>query len=168
MDETGTSNLDEGSYELLVAYLDGELDSEQNQNIEKRLADDAAFRAELRQMQFTWDLLDELPRVEASETFTQTTVEMVALSAEQELQQSKTHQTSLKRLRHFVLFGGFAATIVASFFIGSFILSRPNQQLVKDLPVIENWELYRVAGSVEFLEMLDEEQLFSEEMDDGL
>ena len=34
-------------------------------------------------------MLDELPRAEVSETFTQTTVEMVALSAAQELTEVK-------------------------------------------------------------------------------
>jgi anti-sigma factor RsiW len=168
MNETDTPNLDEGAYELLVAYLDGELDAEQNQLVERRLSEDNRFRLELQQLQFSWDLLDELPKAEASETFTQTTVEMVALSAERDWQQEGSRRQRFIQLRRVLLTGGIATAAAISFFVTSAFLARPNERLLKDLPVIENVDLYRVADSIEFLQQLEEEQLFSEEVDDGL
>ncbi len=168
MSETDTQNIDDGAYELLVAYLDGELDLEKCPLVERRLAEDESFRSDLRQLQFTWDLLDELPKVEASETFTQTTVEIVALSVEQDVRKEKRNQRRFGRLARSLTAGGVVATVVISYFFLSAVLSRPNDQLIEDLPVIEDVDLYRVAGSVEFLRRLDEEQLFNEEVDDGL
>ena len=108
MSETDTPNLDQGAYELLVAYLDGELDAEEPAG-RKRLAEDAVFRSELQQLQFSWDLLDNLPKVEASEKFTQTTVEMVALSAEQDLKHESTQQRRRARLTGMLVSAGAVA-----------------------------------------------------------
>jgi hypothetical protein len=47
-------------------------------------------------------------------------------------------------------------------------LSRPNDPLAQDLPVIENVELYEVADSVEFLKELEKAGYFKEETDDEL
>ena len=47
--------------ELLVAYLDGELDSEMRSDLEQRLMDDASLRSRLQTLQRGWDWLDELP-----------------------------------------------------------------------------------------------------------
>ena len=66
----------------IVAYLDGELDSAMNAEIEKRLADDAEFALRLQQLQRAWELLDELPRAKSNIDFTRSTVELIAVSAE--------------------------------------------------------------------------------------
>lgn len=162
------SNTNEQAYEQLVAYLDGELDAETSQRVERRLAEDPEYRRELKQMQRTWDLLDELPRAEVSETFTQTTVEMVALSAEHELQEVKTRVRQFDRLV-WVAVGASVVLAGGAAFWGVFAyLSRPNEQLARDLPVIENVELYEVADSVEFLRELEQAGYFKEEADDEL
>ncbi len=44
----------------------------------------------------------------------------------------------------------------------------PNEQLVRDLPVIEDIELYRVGESVEYMRQLDQSGLFDEEVEDAL
>jgi anti-sigma factor RsiW len=64
----------------LVAYLDGELDAQQTQAVEDRLSSDAVYRQQLRELQQTWDLLDQLPKADVDETFTRTTLSMVAVS----------------------------------------------------------------------------------------
>ena len=48
-------------HEELVAYLDGELDAVGTDRIENLLASNPAIRSELRRLEQTWDLLDELP-----------------------------------------------------------------------------------------------------------
>ena len=63
MSEASSYNAEDQTYEQLVAYLDGELDAESSLQVERRLAEDAEFRRELRQLQRAWDMLDELPKV---------------------------------------------------------------------------------------------------------
>jgi anti-sigma factor RsiW len=149
--------------EELVAYLDGELDAEASDRVEQRLAVDPAYRQALKELQSAWDLLDELPRAPVTETFTQTTVEMVALTAEAE---TLTAAAQLERRRWWlglVLAAGILAVAGMSYAVMSQQLDEPNQKLVQDLPVIENVDLYKVADSVEFLRALDEASLFEEE-----
>src|SRR5580692_9053828 len=66
--------------EQLSAYLDGELDAGARGDVEELLARDANARAELQRLERAWALLDGLPRVELEPSFTQTTVEMIAVS----------------------------------------------------------------------------------------
>ncbi len=162
------SNTNDLAYEQLVAYLDGELDAEASQRVERRLAEDPDYRRELKQMQRAWDLLDELPRAEISETFTQTTVEMVALSAEHELTEVKTRVRHFDRLIWVAVGASVVLASMAAFWGVSTYLSRPNDQLAQDLPVIENVELYEVADNVEFLRELEQAGYFKEETDDEL
>src|ERR1051325_5882976 len=63
----------------LVAYLDGELDEAAAQAIEARLSSDPHARAEADTLLRTWDLLDYLPRTEASTSFTHRTLERLAV-----------------------------------------------------------------------------------------
>lgn len=156
-------NTDGGVHEQLVAYLDGELDAESSLDVERRLAEDASFRRELQQLQGVWDVLDELPKSEVNESFTQTTVEMVVLSTEQDIQQQRRTEERKKRSRWLYAGGVLAAMALVSFWLISVILERPNQQLLRDLPVIEDIELYRVADSVEYLHLLEESELFNDE-----
>ena len=71
--------------EELVAYLDGELDGEAAHRMEHRLASEEAVRRRLQQLAQSWDLLDQLPRTTVDDAFTRSTVEMVALAAEEEI-----------------------------------------------------------------------------------
>jgi anti-sigma factor RsiW len=149
--------------EELVAYLDGELDAAESDRVERRLADDPAYRNTLKELQAAWDLLDELPRTPVTESFTQTTVEMVALTAEEEVVVGEQQLQRRQRWQWVALAGAVALAAVGSFFIMSSRLDRPNQELVKDLPVIERVEQYRVAESVDFLRELEKARLFNEE-----
>lgn len=168
MSEASSYSADDSVYEQLVAYLDGELDAESSLEVERRLAADEDFRRELQQLQRAWDMLDELPRAEVSESFTQTTVEMVVLSAEQELTAAKSVARRRRRVWSWVGFGSLVAAILVDFAAVQFLLTRPNEQLVRDLPVIENVELYRVADNIDYLRELHESGLFAEEIDDAL
>jgi anti-sigma factor RsiW len=166
MSEPDSNSLRDEAYEQLVAYLDGELDTETSQQVERRLAADGEYRRELQQLQRAWDLLDELPRAEVSEAFTQTTVEIVALSAAQDLSQAKGHTRRRERVLWFLAGASIVGAALASYLAFSAYFARPNTQLMRDLPVIENIELYQVADSVEFLRQLDEAGLFDEEVGD--
>jgi hypothetical protein len=113
-------------------------------------------------------MLDLLPRKTVSEKFAQSTVEMVATSAAEEVESSRAQWDRRRPIRAFVIGGVAAAALLAGYLLVSQFASRENDRLVEDLPVIENFELYRHTGSLEFLRQLDEEGLFAEEVDDAL
>jgi hypothetical protein len=67
--------------ELLVAYLDGELDQGSARRVENQLASDPRLRRRLNDLRVAWDLLEDLPPAEPNPKFAQSTIEMVAMSA---------------------------------------------------------------------------------------
>ncbi len=152
--------------EELNAYLDGELDAEATRRIEQLLADDPQVRDELHRLERAWAMLDRLPRVEVGDTFTNTTVEMVALVAAGDLKQAQDALPRVRRRRWIARAGMLA--VAAAFGFAAFTLYWPNpdKQLVRDLPVLENLDQYRQADNIGFLRMLEKEKLFAEETDD--
>ena len=168
MTETDTHSVNDESHEQLVAYLDGELDSESSRQVEERLARDERFRLELQASNKRGTSWMNCRR-DVGTSFTQTTVEVVALSAEQELQ--LTRRSTRRRLSLFWTVTAASVLIVSVTSYVAFlrVLARPARQLVRDYPVIDNIELYSVADSVEFLHQLDDEGLFAqEEVENGL
>jgi len=155
-------------HDQLVAYLDGELDQEASRAFERRLSEDPELRKQLQQHQQTWDLLDDVPRAEVNETFTQTTVEMIAVSVEDDVKDI-LHRHSRKSRLYWL--GGATISVLAlmlGFVLMSSLLARPNRKLVDDLPVIENLDAYRNAESIDFLRNLEREGLFLVEVEDDL
>jgi anti-sigma factor RsiW len=154
--------------ELLVAYLDGELATDEQVRVERRLADDPQFRARLAQLQRAWDLLDSLERTDADENFARSTVEMVAVRAADDVHAARTKS----RIRQASLYalGGSAMTVslVAGYLLVARWVDQPNRELVRDLPVIERVDEYRNAESVDFLRQLHDQGLFAQEVDNGL
>jgi len=153
--------------EELTAYLDGELTSDDRRRVEERLARDADYRTELQRMQRAWDLLDKLPRASVDDSFMRSTIEMVAIAAADE---ARTQALQIPRRRRLTIIAGAAAVLLAAglgFGLGEQFGNRRETQLLKDLPVIENFELYRQAESVDFLRKLDDSNLFDEEASDA-
>ncbi len=125
MSESESYNTNDEAYEQLVAYLDGELDAETSKQVERRLAENVEYRRELQQLQRAWDMLDELPRAEVSESFTQTTVEMVALSAAQELTEVKGRSRRLDRVLWGAAGAGVVIAALASYLVFAAFFARP-------------------------------------------
>jgi anti-sigma factor RsiW len=153
--------------EEIVAYLDGELDTESVARVERRLADDPRYNARLNQLQRAWDMLDNLRRTEADDDFVNSTVAMVAVQAEEV---ARTQALRAVRRRNFTWLA-LAAVLVLSmstaFALFQRRLSRENRQLVRDLPVIERVDEYANIDSLEFVKQLQSENLFPAEVDDG-
>lgn len=148
--------------EDLAAYLDGELDAESRRRVEKQLSMSDELRNRLKEYQQTWDLLDDLPRASVDGSFTRTTVEMVAVRAEDEVVQT---QQSKRRRRVLLWCLGIAGMMVsgaAGYLVSHRQLSAPNEQIVEELPIIEHLDAYQNAGTIEFLRQLDEHNLFQE------
>lgn len=154
------ANDDQLSRELLVAYLDGELTPAESERIEQRLTRDPKFHAELIKLQRTWDLLDHLPRGEVSESFTQSTVELVTQSLETEIAAKNQQRRRIQWLATLAFVAVVCVAIIGGFAYGQWLQNSPARRLVRDLPLIENADSYRNAESIEFLERLKSEGLF--------
>jgi|TARA_B110000881_G_scaffold215026_1_gene228398 hypothetical protein len=147
----------------IVAYLDGELDAATNAEIEKRLADDAEFALRLQQLQRAWDLLDDLPRANSNIDFTRSTVELITVSAEDDLQATKNLVTQKKIQSWLIRSGVVGFAILLGWFIGDGYFGRAQRQLLRDLPVIHQFDEYRLTEDLEFLKQLQAAGLFNEE-----
>ncbi|MCC7083412.1 MAG: hypothetical protein IT427_00215 [Pirellulales bacterium] len=149
--------------EQLTAYLDGELPPAEARQVEDMLADDQRARRRLNQLASSWDLLDRLPRAAVDENFTRSTVEMVALSTEEDIAQAVAAEPSRRQMRW------LAAAVIALLAAGvgftavSVAMPKNNDALLRDLPVVANFELYHSVGSVELLRQLDVANVFPTE-----
>ncbi len=146
--------------EQLVAYLDGELDGEAQRLVEHRLVEDPDARNRLGDFQRAWDLLDELPSVQADRSFTQTTVELVATKAAEEAESRQSRLRFQGRRGLLVGLAILAVSIVAGYFMIAAIVASSQNRFLRDLAVAENMDLYRHAESIDFLKQLDREGLF--------
>lgn len=147
--------------EELVAYLDGELPPERSQQIEQRLGIDPEYRRRLRDLERTWELLDELPAGEPTSAFTKSTLEMVVTQATRSQQERR--RTVLTIPLRVLAFVGLPLLLCGAAFAWTRSLQNaPYQQLLRDLPVIENVDLYGTVENVRFLEMLSQEGIFAE------
>lgn len=149
-------------YEELTAYLDGELDAAARGRVEERLARDEAYRHELQRLERSWEMLDRLPQVVVDDAFAQSTLEMVAVAAESEAEPEISHAPRRRRIG-WIVSAGLLAASVAGFAFGHLLWPDPNQRLLRDLPVLENFDAYRHGDSIEFLRLLDRERLFAQE-----
>jgi hypothetical protein len=144
--------------EELVAYLDGELDAESARRIEALLASNSAVRQRLQSLERTWDLLDELDVAPLGEPFTQTTLEMVAVAAREEVERGRADAP--RQRRRFLVVLGIALLAAAATAFAAVAIHDPDRQLLRDLPVLENIDEYRQIGSIDFLHRLRKEGLF--------
>jgi anti-sigma factor RsiW len=147
----------------LVAYLDGELDGERARGVEARISRDPRIRAEAEALGKAWELLDYLPRPEPSPNFTHRTLDRISAP-----------QTAIRippgRRWRTVLFGvGWAAAVVLAVlggYAGVNLLAPPDrtdEELARDLRVIENKRLYDPIDDIDFLRQLDVADLFGDD-----
>ena len=148
-------------HEEIIAYLDGELDAEAMKRVEQQLTQNPHYRLRLQQLERVWKCLDLLPEEEVNETFTTSTVELVTVAAEQDVQQVVRTSLSKRRTHWLVGLGVLFASTATGFLLCSLSGNSSNNDLLNDLQVIENVDQYLHAGSVEFLEQLHAENMFS-------
>jgi len=158
--EPADVNADPSLDEELVAYLDGELGAEDSRRIEQLLASDAEARLKLQRLERTWELLDELQTPQDAAALTQSTLEMVAAAAEEDVARSRAELARGRRRRG--LLGGvcLVAAGLAGFFIVRPLVPDPNRQLLEDLPLLMHLAEYRQLKDVGFLRLLRENGLF--------
>ena len=168
MTETDSNTTDlTATDELLVAYLDGELEAEKCHDVETKLARDDKFRRRLNELEKAWDMLDELPKTVADEKFVRSTVEMVAIEAKDEAETARERsvwprRVSLLSIVAMVMFAAFLGYRAVEEYAG-----QKDDALARDLPVIENLDLYRRLDDVDFLRQIHDEGLFEEDTKDA-
>jgi anti-sigma factor RsiW len=158
----------------LVAYLDGELDENSARALEARLANDPHARAEAEGLRRTWEMLDYLPRAEASTSFTHRTLERLAVQTS-----SRSLTRPARRLPWWLLAAGWAAALLlaAGGGLTAANLLWPRQpaavvddsaaevdaQIAQNPRLLENRRLYENADDLEFLLELEGLDLFGDD-----
>jgi anti-sigma factor RsiW len=154
----------------LVAYLDGEMEEEAARTMEAKIDSDPAVRAEADALKRTWELLDYLPSQDPSPSFTHRTVERVsALRSKQD--PVAMPGSPLGRWKPYALGLGWAAAVLLAGGIGFAVTTRvlprepSDEELSRDLRVIENRKAYEQADDLDFLKQLDQPDLFGDDPD---
>jgi anti-sigma factor RsiW len=153
--------------EELVAYLDGELDAEQGRRLEERAAAEPDARRMLEELDRTWHMLDTLDAPATNEDFTRTTLEMVAVAAQEDVEKAKAEAPRRRRRTWLWAVTGLFTAAAAGFFLVASLVRDPNTQLLEDLPIVENYDQYREVGSIDFLRALNKQKLFTEDADES-
>ena len=154
MSSTSDSQSDLLINEELVAYLDGELSPEESRRVEERLATDADYRQQLRDLDQAWEALDALPATNVDDNFARTTIEMVAVAAQRDIDQHTAQVTAAKRNRTAWWIAAGAAVAALGFAATRMLLPNPNDALIANLPVIQQFDVLSQIDDVEFLRTL--------------
>jgi anti-sigma factor RsiW len=148
-----------------VAYLDGELSPDEIKKLEGILADSPVARKDVEMLVRTYELLDLLPRPQATTEFTQRTMATVKLA---DVKPDLTQSWWYKRAHLFVVTAAGAGLLVVSGLLGYASTNRwaPSNEelLLRDLPIIQNIDEYRQVGQHEFLERLEGQPLLMQEI----
>ncbi len=147
--------------ETLVAYLDGELSEAEIIEVEKRLTTCEKFRKQLNGLERTWDMLDALPAVEPTDSFTRSTMEMVIGD------QTKTVLRGQKKFWTFPLRAACMIGLPLLACLGTYTFAKwqqdaPLRTLIADMPLLANYELYESAKTIEFVDLLYNKGLLSD------
>ena len=162
--------LNDDERDELIAYLDGELTEADARRVESKLSADPAIRAEADSLKRTWDLLDYLPRPEPSPSFTHRTFERLT-PVRPLLLAGPFHR------RRWLLGLGWAAALLVATLAGyaaaPLVLpgwkapgdpsADADQQLARELRLVERLRLYQHVNDIQFLNELDRPELFGDD-----
>lgn len=152
----------------LVAYLDGELEEEATVAIESVLAQSNVARNDVEMLARTYDLLDQLPRVTAPDTFTEQTMTTIRLDS---VKPDITETAWYRRLSRGAVFFVWSLAMLAASSLGFLItnawVANDDEILVEDFEVIQKLDLYQEVGSYDFLEALWKEPELARDIGTG-
>jgi len=161
-DPNNQTPLPDADTSLLVAYLDGEVDAATRRSIETRLAADPEFHRQMIALEESWKSLDLLEIVHTDKEMLKTTMELLALNAQKDVEATQPKAVQDRPLRRLGLIGGLLCVAGAAYWIVAAMMPNPNEKLLKDIPVIEHIDYYQSVESMEFLKKLAESGLFDE------
>ena len=139
----------------LVAYLDGELDEAATQNVEQVLAESLVARHDVDMLSRTWDLMNVLPGVKASEEFTRKTLSSIRAETSSSWGSDPAVARNVRRAG---TMAAWAASLVVCGVVG-FQATRnwvPDETapLLDDFDIIQNLDDYSEIGDIAFLKSL--------------
>lgn len=148
----------------LVAYLDGELNGDAARKVENRIAREPAVREEADALRRAWDLLDFLPVPQPSPEFTHRTLDKLpALSGPKDVARSR------RPLGRLAIGAAWAAALLLAMGSG-YVVTRARsprepgeQELIRDLRVINNMRSYESVEDLDFVRELDAPDLFGDD-----
>jgi anti-sigma factor RsiW len=150
--------------ENLVAYLDGELDDSATQNIEQVLAESVVARHDVDMLSRTWDLMNVLPGVKASEEFTRKTLS--SIRAAESPKASLLDHAAAKSVSRAIALSIWGVLLIGAGVLGfqaTRLIPNPTEQLLDDFNIIANLDDYIEVGDVEFLKTLKDNRTLVEQ-----
>ncbi len=137
--------------ELLVAYLDGELDRQDQAQLEDRLMSNESLRRRLQELQSGWDLLDALPEPESSLKLVETTLEMVVA----DIVKNQPRDRSLQRFR-FPAWVALACVVGVAVIVSvaAFRRAQHYRQQLQDLAIVEYLDAYLYGQDLKLMRQL--------------
>lgn len=149
----------------LVAYLDGELDDQAAERIEAVLAQSNVARNDVEALARTYELLDSLPRYAAPDSFTEQTLATIRVSEMRpDYRQSEWYRILRGSLPVLGWMAALAAVVGVSYLTTHRWMPRESDRLLRELPVIEQLDVYSEIGGIEFLQLLDRQPGLLREM----
>ncbi len=138
--------------ELLVAYLDGELQRQEQSDLEGRLLTNERLRSRLQQLQTGWDLLEDLPGSSPSMKLVESTLELVVadILKDQPAKETKSRRWQLPLgLLLLCLIVGTAAYVVENT-----LRSNAYQQELENLVIAGNLNALNYGGDLRLMREL--------------
>lgn len=141
----------------LVAYLDGELTEFESQQIASKLTQSVSGRHESDSLKRTWELLDYLPRVRASDDFSTRTLSVATGQALPDDRLASLAGQAASQLVRALLFAGLALALFAlSHVLVRWVWPDPTARLARELSIAEHLKEYQAVETIELLRQLDE------------
>jgi len=148
--------------ENLVAYLDGELEDNLTQQIDRVLVQSEVARHEVEALARTWEMLDLLPKPNAPQDFTERTLHTLQVS---EMRIRLVDQPWFGYVRKGAVAVLWAVGLAACAAIGFAITTRgiPNEHedLLTNLPVVKNVDVYLEVRDLGFATDLQRAGVFN-------
>jgi anti-sigma factor RsiW len=148
-----------------VAYLDGELDEDATRKIEAVIAQSEVARGDMESLARTYELLDTLDRPAASDEFAARTMAMIRVD---EVRPDPRDTWWYRATRQGAAVAVCALALLGAAVVGYLTTSRwvrtPADELVEQLPLIEQLDLYTEVGSTEFLQRLSTQSSLLQEI----
>jgi hypothetical protein len=137
----------------LLALLDGDLEEEQRELLEKRLVAEPELRKRLRDLQRSWEILGEIPHKTVDHRFASTTVEMIVTRATQELETLPLALHGGRKGKWTLMLACLAAFLLGGISIAAYRWLVYYKEL-HDLEVVAHLDALRQVDDVAFLQDL--------------
>jgi hypothetical protein len=138
--------------ELLVAYLDGELDAKTENELMDRLTSEQGLNERLRRLQEGWEWLDTLPGVASNENLVESTLELVVADIVKAKPKSESKWSQHRNAIAVVLACLLGAA--ASILVVSMVRSSQYQQELRDLEIAQHLNAYSSGGDLALMRRL--------------